>query len=152
MAEAEYNSAEHIAKATKLGFVFKIRFNYEKEVLHSAVRNNTTVKWFKVESSCNSNSYSSGFSLIKRFYTHYMSTSKTGKYNCLCSNEEERDMGTLSTDPAREHFLSKGAWKQSVLPLIPAAVCKEWDFTLRDSLQDGSYLLKGWKGNVPISK
>lgn len=59
MAEAEYNSAEHIAKATKLGFVFKIRFNYGKEgVLHRAVRNITTLKWFKVESSCNSNLYS----------------------------------------------------------------------------------------------
>lgn len=63
MAEAEYSSAEHIAKATKLGFVFKIRFNYEKEeVLPRAVRNITMVKWFKVESSCNNNLYSSRFS------------------------------------------------------------------------------------------
>lgn len=31
MAEAEYNSAEHIAKATKLGFVFKIRLIMEKK-------------------------------------------------------------------------------------------------------------------------
>lgn len=54
MAEAEYNSAEHIAKATKLGFVFKvvfkIRFNYGKEeILPRAVRNIIMVKWFKVE-------------------------------------------------------------------------------------------------------
>lgn len=49
MAEAEYNSAEHIATATKLGFVFKVRFNYGKEeVLHRSLRNIIMVKWFKV--------------------------------------------------------------------------------------------------------
>lgn len=58
MAEAEYGSVEHTAKATKLGFVFKIRFNYRKEeVLYRAVRNITMVKWFKVESYCNNNLY-----------------------------------------------------------------------------------------------
>lgn len=63
MAEAEYNSAEHIAKATKLDFVFKIRFNCGKEeILPRAVGNIIMVKWFKVESSCNSNLYSFRFS------------------------------------------------------------------------------------------
>lgn len=28
----------------------------------------------------------------------------------------------------------------------------EWVFTLRDRLQDGSYLQKDWEGNVPTSK